>query len=203
MSARSLAVAVRPEPDVDPEGSVSLDDAGPMRRIASGDLSALGILYDRYHQDVRRFVARATRSDPDVEDIVQDTFLAVARTAPEYDGRPSARPFVLSLAARLVRQRRERFGRWMHALAGFGARVRETFAATPEKRAGDVEDLTAARAAIDRLSPAKRLVLLLAEDGLSGDEIARALDIPTATVWSRLHYARAEIRDAIEKGQRR
>ena len=69
MSARSLAVAVRLEPDVDPEGSVSLDDAGPMRRIASGDLSALGILYDRYHQDVRRFVSRVTRGDADVEDM--------------------------------------------------------------------------------------------------------------------------------------
>jgi RNA polymerase sigma-70 factor (ECF subfamily) len=179
------------------------DDPELMRRIAAGHLTALGILYDRYHQDVRRFVSAATRSSNDVEDIVHDAFLGAVRAAPEYDGRACARPFLIAIAARLVRQRRERFGRWGRALCHLGELLWERSNPTPEKVASDVQQLAAARASFQRLSPEKRMVLLLVEDGLSGEEIAATLGIPVATVWTRVHYARAEMRRAIEKGERR
>lgn len=53
-------------------------------------------------------------------------------------------------------------------------------------------------AALARLPEEKRLVVLLIEgEGLSGDEVARILDIPAGTVWTRLHYAREELRRAL------
>jgi len=48
--------------------------------------------------------------------------------------------------------------------------------------------------ALDRMSDDHRMVLsLFAVDGLTHDEIAGVLGIPTGTVWSRLHGARKQL----------
>ena len=39
--------------------------------------------------------------------------------------------------------------------------------------------------------------LLVEREGLSGEEVARALDIPVNTVWTRLHHARNDLRRAL------
>ena len=55
-------------------------------------------------------------------------------------------------------------------------------------------------AGLARLSEDKRLVLLLIElEGLSGDDVASTLGIPVATVWTRLHYARVELREHLKR----
>jgi RNA polymerase sigma-70 factor (ECF subfamily) len=53
-------------------------------------------------------------------------------------------------------------------------------------------------AALAKLTEEKRLVFLMVErEGLSGEEVARALEIPVNTVWTRLHHARNELRRAL------
>jgi RNA polymerase sigma-70 factor (ECF subfamily) len=57
------------------------------------------------------------------------------------------------------------------------------------------------RAAVAALSPRHREAFVLYElEGLSGERIARILDCPLPTVWTRLHYARAEFQRLIEGG---
>jgi RNA polymerase sigma-70 factor (ECF subfamily) len=54
--------------------------------------------------------------------------------------------------------------------------------------------------ALHSLTPQKRVVIVMAEvEGLSGPEIAQALDIPLGTVWTRLHHARAELRKQLSR----
>ena len=49
------------------------------------------------------------------------------------------------------------------------------------------------------ISEPKRITLLMAEvEEMSCPEIAAALQIPIGTVWTRLHSARRELRDALE-----
>ena len=63
------------------------------------------------------------------------------------------------------------------------------------------EAIVGVERALARLSEAKRVTLLMAEvEGLSCDEIAQALEIPIGTVWTRLHAARRELRQALEGG---
>src|SRR6185312_8939456 len=101
-----------------PEG---VRDADILSRVGQGDLSSLGVLYDRYHETVQRFLARATGSEADADDLAHETFLAVVRAAPRYDGRESARPLLLGIASKLVLGRRRtlaRAGRVLRELAG-------------------------------------------------------------------------------------
>lgn len=173
-------------------------DADLVRRVAEGDLSPLGVLYNRHHEGVRQFVARATASNADAEDITHEAFLTLAKIAGRYDGRSSARPFLLGIAAQLVRRRKRGLGRWAQALASFAETFTDPKMRSPEDAAATTEEMRRFDDALGRLTEEKRLVFLLVErEGLSGEEVARALDIPVNTVWTRLHHARNDLRRAL------
>jgi RNA polymerase sigma factor (sigma-70 family) len=175
-------------------------DAELVKRASEGDLSPIGVLYDRHHEGVRQFVARAAPSNADVDDIAHETFLVLAKIAGRYDGRASARPFLLGIAAQLVRRRRRGLGRWAQALASFADTLVDSRVRTPEDAAAMNEEIARFDAALARLSDEKRLVFLLVErEGLSGEDVARALEIPVNTVWTRLHHARNDLRKALSR----
>jgi RNA polymerase sigma-70 factor (ECF subfamily) len=169
-------------------------DAEVLRRLAAGEMNALGELYDRYNKTIRRFVARATCNAEDVDDLVHATFLAAAKSASRYDGRPSCRPWLVGIAAQLLRRRRQSFGRLLAMLSSLrGIRPAET-----DPR-GALQARTEVEQSLARLSEVKRITLLLAEvEGLSCAEIAEALHVPIGTVWTRLHAARREVRRVLE-----
>jgi RNA polymerase sigma factor (sigma-70 family) len=173
-------------------------DAELMRALAAGELGPLGELYDRYHHDVREFARRACSRDADADDVVHDTFLTASRAATSYDGRPCARPFLIGIAARLVRSRRRLWARWTEVLEAFVSTQAPSVERTPEDHAETAEKAARVERALGRLTEEKRLVLLMFEhEGLSGEEVARALDIPLGTVWTRLFHARADLRRAL------
>jgi RNA polymerase sigma factor (sigma-70 family) len=175
-------------------------DADLVRAVAGGDLSPLGVLYDRHHEGVRQFVARATSSNADVDDVTNEAFLTLAKIAARYDGRASARPFLLGIAAQLVRRRKRGLGRWAQALSAFADTFADRRVHTPEDAASTTEEMTRFDEALTGLTDEKRLVFLLVErEGLSGEEVARALEIPVNTVWTRLHHARNELRKALAR----
>jgi RNA polymerase sigma-70 factor (ECF subfamily) len=174
-----------------------LSDADVLARTAAGEIGAMGALYDRYHERVRRFLRRATSDAHDVDDLVHATFLEAARSAARYDGRPSCRPWLLGIAAQLLRRRGRSFARLVAVLSSL-APLRATI--------GDPGPVLQAKTdlerALARLSEPKRLTLLMAEvEGLSCGEIARALDVPIGTVWTRLHAARRELRRSLGEGE--
>jgi RNA polymerase sigma-70 factor (ECF subfamily) len=175
--------------------AIEAADSELIRRIGEGDLGPLGILYDRYHADVRQFIARATSGGGDTDDLTHDTFLTLSTIASRYDGRATARPFLIGIAAQLVRRRRRGVMRWARALTSFAWSTADAAPLTPESSAAGTEEMRQFEDALARLSDDKRLVFLLVErEGMSGEEVAAALEIPVNTVWTRLHYARSELR---------
>lgn len=178
----------------------SAADPELMRSLGAGDLGALGLLFDRYHEDVRQFMRRAV-GDADADDLVQETFLTAARAAGSYDGRPSARPFLIGVAAQLARRRRRTFARLRNALSAFGSNPRVS-PSSPEDASSQAEEGEQVRAALEHLSDDKRLALVLVEwEGLSGEEAAAALGVPVGTLWRRLHDARNELRRVLTRGR--
>jgi RNA polymerase sigma-70 factor, ECF subfamily len=179
-------------------GAAEPSDPEIMKRLSRGESGALGDLYDRYHERLRQFLARATADAEDVDDLVHATFLAAAGSAARYDGRACARPWLVGIAVQHLRRRRQARGRFFAALSAL-ARV--------GRAAADPRATMAARGDLERalalLTEPKRIAVLMAEvEEMSCPEIAAALDIPVGTVWTRLHAARRELRRALEGPER-
>jgi len=178
--------------------SLGLADAEAMRRLARGETSALGPIYDRHRAAIWRFVANATGQAHDVDDVVHSTFLTAAKAASSFDGRENCRPWLFGIAVRLLQRRRRTLARWSRALRELAIRQAGTHV-DPHRDLSARDDLNAVSTSLNRLSEAKRIVLCLAEvEGLSCDEIARALGVPVGTVWTRLHHARRELRHNLQ-----
>lgn len=174
-------------------------DQEALAALAGGDISALGTIYDRHRTSVVQFVARAVSNHADVEDVVHATFMTAMKAAGSFDGRESCRPWLLGIAGRLVQRRRRtllRFARAMGELMWHETRT----AVDPAHQLGARDLVGRVSTGLQRLTEAKRVVLLLAEvENLSCHEIARALEIPVGTVWTRLHHARKELSQLLEE----
>lgn len=178
IAARRSARALEHEPN----------DAVVVAKIAQGDIAALGLLYDRHAAQLLRFAGRLTGSQ-DATDVVHSAFLRVLSLAHGYDTTfPSARPWLYGIVLRVIREHRRSLYRWASALTALSSQPAKGPASIFETR----RDLDICLA---RLSLPKRTVLILSEvEGFTNDEIARMLDIPVGTVWTRLHHARRELR---------
>lgn len=171
-------------------------DSIAVRRVANGDLSALGSLFDRHHAAVRRFLQGFTNGSADVDDLVQETFLIAAKRAGSFRSDLPVRPWLLGIAAHLGRRNRRTFVRFVRMLERFatGGEEPQTAPHPLEQRA----ESQAVQLALTRLSEAKRAVVLMVEvEGRSCAEAAEALGVPIGTVWTRLHHARKELREAL------
>lgn len=143
---------------------------------------------------LRRYARVLLRDPAAADDLVQDGLEhALSRWHQRRgDGSPRAWLFSIlhNLAVSSLRQRQRRGPHipWEEAdAAGIPA---------PQDGALDHRDLLAA---VDDLPPDQRSVLLLvAVEGLSYAEVARALDIPVGTVMSRLSRGRARLRDRLQ-----
>jgi RNA polymerase sigma-70 factor (ECF subfamily) len=176
----------------------STSDPELMQRVAQGEIGALGELYDRYHEAVRRFVARATADASDVDDLVHATFLTAAQSASRYDGRPVCRGWLIGIAIRLLRRRRYALGRWLSVLSSLASA--RSASVDPGR---DMDARSDLERCLRRITHAKRIALLMAEvEGLSCQEIAEILEIPIGTVWTRLHAARRELRELLDGSDR-
>jgi RNA polymerase sigma factor (sigma-70 family) len=174
-------------------------DGELLAELGAGDLAALGLLYDRHYPAVLRFAERIARRGSDAEDVAQETFLVAARNACAFDGRASSRPWLFGIAARILMQRsraRMRLAKFLTRLSG----EPHPTLSTPHDAAERRELRSSLADALDGISPAKRIVIVMAEsEGFSCEEIAASLNIPVGTVWTRLHHARRELRARLER----
>lgn len=185
-------------------GASNEDDAALIARVATGDVSALGAAFDRWHRDVYAFLTRLRGTREDVDDLVQATFVALPEAAARWTPESSARGFVLGVALRHARRERRRFFR---RLALWRARSADldlpTEGPDPERSVADREDLARLQRALQALPEAQRETLLLVEvEGLKGEDAAHAMGIPVNTVWTRLHHARNALRASLRRGPR-
>ena len=175
-------------------------DAILLREVANGDTKALGELYDRYSRAVWRVARRALDSPDDADDLVHVVFLNLRRIATSYDGRRSCWGWLGGITARAAMRHRRGRERFQRMLAAYSDVRVDNPAVDPERRASGHEELRAFERALSRLGPKKRATYLLVEvEGLSALQAAIVLDIPEATVRTRLFHARRKLHDQMDK----
>ncbi len=167
-------------------------DAELIRRIGRGDEAAFRALVDRHARYLYGIAASLTNVT-DAEDVVQETFAAVLTA--RFRGESAVRTWLVQILVRQAAMHRRKRRRPMASLdAGAGSGAEEPArSASPIAGAEAKLDLAAM---LETLSPEHRQVIVLREvEQMSYDEIARSLGVPRGTVESRLHRARAELRE--------
>jgi RNA polymerase sigma-70 factor (ECF subfamily) len=169
-------------------------DEALVRAVADGDRAALHALYERHAPWLTLRLARRC-ADPDtVDDAVQDTFVAVWRSAKRYEGHGAVGAWIWGIGVRrLIDAIRRRPPREFtsHEPAADEAPSAE------EQVLLDVEhgDLGGA---LNRLSPELRAVVQATIlDGLTTREAGQLLGIPAGTVKTRMMRARARLREEL------
>lgn len=181
-------------------GTGELDDAGLLRAAAAGDTAAFEGLYDRLAPMVLLRLRRRCGEPEVVADVLQETFMAVWRSAGTWDGRGDVGAWVWTIAARrLIDVYRRRAAAGLAPLCGEGddATIGSAVASAEDQvmdglLGGPLE------AAMRSLPPELHTVLQATVlDGLTTREAAVLLGIPEGTVKSRALRARSALRQAM------
>lgn len=169
------------------------EDRELIERSARGDGAALGALFRRHHVSVYRYLSRLATTDPSaLDDLVQQTFLELARSASRVDGSVSVRAWLFGIAANVARHYARSEVRRKRALAGVSELMTDTaLFETPERDAERRELTLRIAKCVSELPEHLREVFVACEvEQLPGTEVARSLGIPEGTLWRRLHESR-------------
>jgi RNA polymerase sigma-70 factor, ECF subfamily len=163
-----------------------------MLAFAQGSAAALTELFRRYQQPIHGFFRRRIIDPSRVDELTQETFLALLRAANRYEPRALFRTYLYAIALKILRAYRRK------------AIFRAAFFGRPEIiRDAAQHDATETglwvRRAVAQLEATDREILLLREfEQLSYAEIADLLRLPLNTVRSRLFRARTALRELLK-----
>ena len=174
------------------------------RRLAAGDRAALDEVVEVYAPRVSRLAYRLlgwSGGASDVEDVVQDVFVAVLRHAGRFDGRSSLSTWITSIAVNHCRSLRRRLAARVRAMAAVFRRARRSGAAhAADESAIRDDDAERVREAVRQLRPADREVIVLHYlEQADAAEVAAILGVSKNAVEVRLHRARARLRALLER----
>jgi RNA polymerase sigma-70 factor (ECF subfamily) len=161
-----------------------------LARCVAGDGGAWRELHLALYPAAAAFLRQMGVGPEDLDDAAQDVFLQVFRFLPQFEGRAELKTWIykicLSQASRMRRKRTIR--RTLERLLGTAV------APTISNVDGDWGGTQARREmeqALEKMSLPQRMVFVLYElHGLPGDQIARVVGCPAATVRGRLREAR-------------
>lgn len=173
------------------------DEAGLVRRARAADGAAWETIVRRHQEPIFRLAYLILGDAADAEDAAQETFIRAYRALDRFDDTRPLRPWLLSIAANLARNRRRSLGRYWGALQRAVRANPEPFHPPPERT--EAADARRLREAVARLRPdGQDIVYLRYFLGLSEAETATVLRIPAGTAKSRLSRALAQLRRIIE-----
>ena len=138
------------------------EDAALARRASSGEAEAFGVLYDRYVDQVYRYVFYRVRNEAEAEDVTSDVFMRALRAIPKYEPRQAFLAWLYRIARNAVidRSRRQK------------ARTQVSFEDALAHPMGDQtvdpnagllagSDAAVVRAAMQQLTPLQQEILVL------------------------------------------
>ncbi len=183
-----------------------LDDLSLVRLCKAGETEAFGVLVGRYQERLYPTIHRVVGSAEDAEDALQDAFVRAFQKLGTFHGESSFYTWLYRIAINVAmescRRRKVRrlflLGRGDYASLGREP-VSPAEGSDPSRGLERAERVRAVEAALDRLGPEHRAIVVLKDfDGRRYEEIAEILGIPVGTVRSRLHRARHELKDQLK-----
>jgi RNA polymerase sigma-70 factor (ECF subfamily) len=186
--------------------SPSHSDDDLLRLISKGQEAAFVEFYRKYQRAVYRFAVHMSGKTEIAEEVTQDVFMAVMRSAKQYDSRRgSAVAYLYGIARNFVLRNLERERPYSSAVE----EVEQDYARSMADERDLLNELARnerielLRKAVLALPPAYREVLVLCDlNEVDYAQAAGALGCAIGTVRSRLHRARALLMEKMRAAER-
>ena len=157
-------------------------------------------LYKRYYHRVLQFVCRMIRDRRIAEEVVDDTMLAVWKSAERFEGRSKVSTWILGIAYRRALKTLDSNKRHM-LFEGDDERIAATPSddvnSDPQACANTAELQRQIDDGIEQLSDNHKAVMLLTAMGYNYTEIAAIVECPANTVKTRMFHARKNLRSIL------
>jgi len=193
--------------ELSPAGKTSEDaeDVRLMQLVSTGETDAFETLVERHQRLVIGTVARMLGNNSDVEDIAQQVFVRVWKSAKRYVPRAKFTTWLLKITRNLVFNELRRRSR--HARAPLQLEqeeeerpIKDERAVAPDAALLEQELQRSIDAAIAQLPETQRMAVILRRyDDLSYEQIADVLDQSVPAVKSLLFRARTELRSQLSR----
>src|SRR6478735_8127532 len=197
-----------PSPQADDAPDAAAQDLLWMARIKQGDTDALRLLIEAHQHRVIGTVAKMLGDDGDAEDIAQQVFIRVWKSAARYEPTAKFTTWLFKITRNLVFNELRR--RKRHATQPLDAATAEEGSARiqamdpaakpPDTTLIDAELQSAIQAAIDHLPEAQRMAIILRRyDEFSYEEIGDILKLSVPAVKSVIFRARIELKEKLRR----
>ncbi|GIT89998.1 RNA polymerase sigma factor [Jannaschia pagri] len=165
-----------------------MEDRDLLKRIASGDTSAMRVFFERYEASLFAFLRSRGADTQTADDVVQDAMLAVWRTAGSFRGTSRVKTWLFAIGRNKLIDRQRR-GSHLQVVED----VPDTADDAPNAEALLIaaQDAERVRACLDRLKPHHLTAMRLAfYEDMTYAEIAEIEGRPEGTIKARVHYAK-------------
>ena len=179
----------------------AVDDGRLMARVKAGDEQAFADLVERYKNRLVNYLTQMTRSRERAEDLAQDAFVRVYRSAGRYRERGQFQAYLFRIATNQLRSEERKAARWRGLLPSLTAEHRlRAPVASPQRNALGSEAVDAVTRALSRLPLHYRAPVVLREiEGWPYARIAKTLGRSEGTVKSRIHRGKNLLRDDLSE----
>lgn len=174
------------------------EDFALVERARGGDIGAFEDLVRKYRNQVYALSHHFVRDREDAWDISQEVFVKAYRNLAGFRGEASFKSWLLRITANhckdQLKRRRLDVVPLDEAIGGDG----DGAPAHPDKKVEMSELGRAIEAAVASLPAKHQMAFVLREyQGMSYEEMAKAMDCNLGTVMSRLHHARKKLQEAL------
>lgn len=180
-----------------------MDEQKIIELAQKGDRKALAELVKQYEQTVYNFSFKICRNKDRAEHTMQETFLSMVKSLHQFSGDSKLSTWLYRVVANhclMLARSENKYG--FTSLDDDDALIDEKNIAdwkiTPDKVAESNELKKILDEAIQKLAPEYRIVFMLRDvEGFSTEETAKMVELSVAAVKSRLHRARAFLRNEL------
>ncbi|HEY5893338.1 MAG TPA: sigma-70 family RNA polymerase sigma factor [Chthoniobacterales bacterium] len=181
-----------------PDDPENARDIELMRLIATGDETAMRDLVERHQARVIGTVTRMLGSDREAEDVAQQVFVRIWRSAGRYQPNAKFTTWMFTIVRNLVFNHTRRYRGQIQT--ELDEEMGDEHQKTPDEDVLEAEKQRAIQQAIDALPEAQRLAVVLRRyDNVPYGEIARIMGQTVPGVKSLLFRARTSLRESLRK----
>jgi RNA polymerase sigma-70 factor (ECF subfamily) len=175
-------------------------------RAQSGDKQAFELLVEKYQRKLARLLSRFIRDPAEVEDVTQEAFIKAYRALPAFRGDSAFYTWLYRIGINTAKNYLMALGRRAPTSTEIEAEEAEGFEEaeqlrdinTPESLLLSSEIAKTVNSTIEQLPEELRTAIQMREiDGMSYEDIAKAMDCPIGTVRSRIFRAREAIAEQL------